>query len=43
MGKIEKLKKLKKILSEMGSALIAYSGGADSAFLAKIAFNELRR
>lgn len=38
---MKKLKKLKKILSEMGSALIAYSGGADSTFLAKIAFDEL--
>ncbi len=32
-----KLSKLKKILLESGSCLIAFSGGADSAFLLKIA------
>jgi len=39
--KKEKLKNLRKILSEMGSALIAYSGGADSTFLLKVAREEL--
>ena len=32
-----KLLKLKEILKEMGSALVAFSGGADSAFLLKVA------
>jgi uncharacterized protein len=32
----DKLKKLKKILKNMNSCLIAYSGGADSSFLLKI-------
>ena len=32
-----KLSRLKKILTESGSCLIAFSGGADSAFLLKIA------
>ncbi|MCP2519493.1 ATP-dependent sacrificial sulfur transferase LarE [Candidatus Aminicenantes bacterium AC-335-B20] len=32
-----KLSELKKILSEMGSVLIAYSGGVDSTFLLKVA------
>ncbi|MEI6631504.1 MAG: ATP-dependent sacrificial sulfur transferase LarE [bacterium] len=35
------LRKLKRILKEMGSALIAYSGGADSTFLLKVAFDSL--
>jgi uncharacterized protein len=34
---MDKIKKLKKILKQMGSVLIAYSGGVDSTFLLKIA------
>lgn len=37
MNSEDKLTRLKEILAEMGSALIAYSGGADSSFLAFIA------
>lgn len=36
-----KLESLKNILAEMGSMLIAYSGGVDSTFLLKVASNVL--
>jgi uncharacterized protein len=39
--KKEKLNNLRKILSEMRSVLIAYSGGVDSTFLLKVAQEEL--
>lgn len=34
---MEKINKLENILSEMGSVLVAYSGGVDSSFLLKVA------
>ena len=37
----EKLTSLKRILSNMGSALIAFSGGVDSTFLLKVAHDVL--
>ena len=39
--KEDKLNNLRKILSGMGSVLIAYSGGVDSTFLLKVAREEL--
>lgn len=36
-----KLKKLKKILEQMGSCLVAYSGGVDSSLLLKVARDTL--
>jgi len=41
IGCSEKLESLKSILSEMGGVLIAYSGGADSTFLLKVASSVL--
>src|SRR5579883_1612680 len=37
----EKYAVLKSILREMGSAVIGFSGGADSALLSKVAYDEL--
>lgn len=37
----EKLARLKSILREMGSVVVGYSGGADSALLLKVAHDEL--
>ncbi len=38
---LKKLEKLKKSLKKMGSVLIAFSGGCDSSFLAKVAYDVL--
>lgn len=38
---LEKLEDLKVTLQSYGSVLVAYSGGVDSAFLLKVAFDQL--
>lgn len=38
-----KLNKLKQIIKNMGSVLIAYSGGVDSTFLLKVAKEEMKK
>jgi uncharacterized protein len=37
-----KLDRLRTLLSEMGSVLVAYSGGIDSTFVLKVAYEQLR-
>ena len=39
MSTERKLEKLKEILQGMGSVVVAYSGGVDSAFLLKVAYD----
>ncbi len=38
----QKLARLRSLLSEMGSVVVAYSGGIDSAFVLKVAHDQLR-
>ncbi|MDD5292124.1 MAG: ATP-dependent sacrificial sulfur transferase LarE [Candidatus Omnitrophica bacterium] len=42
MQSVKKIKTLEKILQDMGSVLIAYSGGVDSSFLLKVASDCLK-
>ncbi len=42
MSLVEKYSKLKKIIKDFDSAVVAFSGGVDSGFLAKITYNILK-
>ena len=39
---LDKYENLKRILSQMGSAVVAFSGGVDSTFLLKVAGDVLK-
>lgn len=42
MTREEKYEKLKRLLKEMGQVVVAYSGGVDSTFLLKVAYDVLK-